>query len=66
MHPDEMKRSDARMSTLLKFPGSDQSEAAYKDLGLYGLGDKRTLEQYANFSGVDTMNNKITESCIVQ
>jgi hypothetical protein len=32
----------------------------------YGLGDKRTLEQYAKFSGVDTINQKNDPQCIVQ
>lgn len=66
MHQEEIKRSDARMSTLLKWPGSDQSEQAYKDLGYYGLGDKRSLEQFAEFSGVDTINQKNDAQCIVQ
>ena len=50
----------------LKWPGSDLSEATLKDMGIYGLGTKRSLEQYAEFSGVDTIHQKSQGRCIVQ
>eukprot|EP01084_Bolivina_argentea_P071796 130451_1 len=63
---EELAQSNQRMGTLLKFPGSDQSEEAYKKLGEYGIGKQRTLEQYLEFSGVDTVNRKVdmSDKCI--
>ena len=31
----------------------------------YGLGQRRTLEQYNEISGVDTVKHKLTKKCIV-
>jgi hypothetical protein len=45
----ETKESRARMKALLKMEGADTSI----DLGKYGLGDKRTYEEFAAFSGTD-------------
>ena len=63
---DELAQSNARMGTLLKFPNSDQSDEAYQKLGFYGIGKQRTLEQYLEFSGVDTKNKKVdmSDKCI--
>ena len=61
--PEERKVATARMSTLLRWPNSNQSQAALDDLGFYGLGTRRTLEQYARFSGVDTVNQKLNSTC---
>jgi len=64
---EELRRSNERLSTLLKWPNSNQSEAAIAALGKYNLGTMRTLEQYANFSGIDTVNQKIDpDRCICQ
>mmetsp|Transcript_7382 Transcript_7382/g.11810 ORF Transcript_7382/g.11810 Transcript_7382/m.11810 type:complete len:474 (-) Transcript_7382:809-2230(-) len=62
----EQEASMARIRTLLKFPDSDQSEEALRKLGRYGLGDQRSLEQYAEFSGVNTMTLEGSGSCIVK
>jgi hypothetical protein len=43
---DEASSSSHRLATMLKWPGSDQSASAVAKLGQYGLGAKRTLEQY--------------------
>ena len=63
---DELRESNERMGTLLKFPDSDQSDEAYTKLGFYGIGEQRTLEQYLEFSGVDTRNHKVdmSDKCI--
>ena len=49
----ESRNSMARMATLLQAPGSDQSERARAALGRYALGTRRSLGQYAAFSGID-------------
>ena len=66
MNHDELKESNQRMGTLLKFPNSDQSKEAIDKLGFYGIGKQRTLEQYLEFSGVDTKNHKVDmdDKCI--
>jgi hypothetical protein len=44
-----------------------QSPEALAVLGdTYGLGKRRTLEQYAAASGVDTINQKLSKSCMVK
>jgi hypothetical protein len=35
-----------------------------KDLGVYGIGTKRTLQQYADFSGIDYVRQVYTEKNI--
>lgn len=52
---------------ILEFPlsRSDQSAEAYKALeAKYSLGTRRTLEQYALFSGVDTQTGKKNITCV--
>ena len=62
----EMAASQKRLMTLLKMPGSNQSIEAVAQLSPYGLGIYRTLEQYAEFSGVDTIHlAAVKERCIV-
>jgi len=61
----EIDASTKRLSTLLKWPNSDQSDDAWKELGSYGLGKRRTLEQYAEWSGVNTITTQIRQNCIV-
>jgi hypothetical protein len=51
--PAETKSSKQRLGTLLKWKGSDQSPEAIAKLGKYGLGTRRTFEQYAEYSGLD-------------
>jgi len=63
---DEHNRANERMATLLKWPESNQTKEAYDDLGIYGVGKKRTLEQYAEFSGVDTIKQQSHGRCVVQ
>jgi hypothetical protein len=63
----ETVNAQKRMATLLKWPKSDQSPQALAVLGeKYGLGKRRTLEQYAAASGVDTINQKLSKSCMVK
>ena len=35
-----------------------------KDFGVYGIGNKRTLQQYADFSGIDYVRQVYTEKNI--
>eukprot|EP00484_Ammonia_sp_Unknown_P000235 CAMPEP_0197023138 /NCGR_PEP_ID=MMETSP1384-20130603/3927_1 /TAXON_ID=29189 /ORGANISM="Ammonia sp." /LENGTH=490 /DNA_ID=CAMNT_0042451315 /DNA_START=9 /DNA_END=1478 /DNA_ORIENTATION=+ len=54
---DEFSKSRARLQTILRQDGSDQSEAAFADIEKkYDIGDKRTLQQYAEFCGIDIMH----------
>ena len=43
-----------RISTQLNFPGANKDLSALLSLTKYGLGTKRTLEQFMGFTGVDT------------
>ena len=65
---DELKESNARMGTLLRFPNSDQSEDAINKLGKYAIGRQRTLEQYFEYSGVNTQTKHVdmSDKCIAQ
>lgn len=53
--------SAVRIKTLLSAPGgmTDQVAAEAVRRSRYGLGDRRSLDQYIAFSGVDTKNRKI-------
>ena len=65
---DEDKIATQRLKTLLKWPQSDQSPEAYKQLGRYTMGTRRTLEQYIPVSGVDTKNGRVLpgKHCLVK
>ena len=52
----EYAKSRARLQTILRQDGSDQSPERHEEIGKYNIGDKRTLQQYANFSGIDIMH----------
>jgi len=52
--PGDSETSKKRLTTLLNWPNSDQSPKAHADLGKYDLGKRRTLDQYNQFSGMDT------------
>lgn len=60
----EQQVSQQRLATLMRTPSSDQSAAAIAKLGKYGLGDKRTLEQYIEFSGVDPGKLRVVQRCV--
>ena len=49
----ERKESLTRIKTLLQLPGGDNDEAAMGNLGVYGLGRRRTLSQLEAFCGID-------------
>ncbi|CAM9599732.1 unnamed protein product, partial [Ectocarpus fasciculatus] len=42
-----------RMFTLFGMPGKVDTEEMWESIGQYGLGTKRTLEQYQEFIGVN-------------
>jgi len=66
--PKEQKRGMSRMRTLLKFPRSDQSDTAVNALGKYGMGTKRTFDDYMRFCGINTTaltQTKGDDNCIV-
>jgi hypothetical protein len=56
-----LDQSVFRLKTLLAIPGGATEPEAIRALhqGKYGLGDRRTLDQAIEFSGVDTKNQKI-------
>jgi len=62
--PEAMKVSIQRLTTLLKMPRSDQSEQTLKAMEGYNLGNRRSLDAYAKYSGIDTQNQrKLPKSC---
>jgi len=59
-----IKASQERIMTLLEMNEGDKSAEAKAKLGKYGLGPKRTIDQYINFTGVDIRNRKsFANSC---
>ncbi len=64
--PDEIRASEKRLMTLLRWPGADLSPAALESLGSYGIGTRRTLEQYADWSGINTMKLTTAKNCRVK
>lgn len=42
-----------RVHTMLQIPGGDSSETAQANLGVYGLGRRRTIQQLMDFVGID-------------
>ena len=45
-------------------PRSDQSEQTLKSMEGYNLGNRRSLDAYAKYSGIDTQNQrKLPKSC---
>lgn len=55
----ELQQSHQRMGTLLKFKASNQSKEAVDKLGKYRIGKQRSLEQYFEFSGINTMTGSV-------
>ena len=53
------ERSVDRISTLLGFPGSKRDLLALTTLTRYGLGHRRSLEQFIEFTGVDTRKRMV-------
>lgn len=54
---NEYENSRKRLQTILRQDGSDQSDEFLNEIGpKYDIGRKRSLEQYANFSGIDIMH----------
>jgi hypothetical protein len=55
----------ARIHTMLQIPGGDSSETAQANLGVYGLGKRRTIQQLMDFAGIDlvkkTGNRAVSE-----
>jgi hypothetical protein len=62
--PDTMETAVARLKALMGLPDGPRDDA--KTLLLrqskYGLGDRRSLEQFIAFSGIDTVNRRIIEN----
>ena len=55
-----------RVHTMLQIPGGDSSETAQANLGVYGLGRRRTIQQLMDFVGIDlvkkTGNRGVSDS----
>ncbi len=47
-----------RVKTFLEMPGGDESEQARANLGIYGLGKRRSLQQLNEFIGIDLNSGK--------
>lgn len=62
--PDTMESAVARLKALMGIPDGPRNDT--KTLLLrqskYGLGDRRSLEQFIAFSGIDTVNRRIIEN----
>lgn len=52
------KSSIARAKTILNIPGGETESKSHANKGIYGLGQRRTLEQLAQFCNVDFANGK--------
>lgn len=52
------KMSIARAKTALQMPDGDESETAQANLGLYGLGKRRTMEQFQEFTNINLRTQK--------
>lgn len=46
-------RSLARIKTFLEVKDGDPSDTAKANLGIYGIGKRRTLKQLSAFAGID-------------
>eukprot|EP00041_Stephanoeca_diplocostata_P030490 m.923359 g.923359 ORF g.923359 m.923359 type:complete len:392 (-) comp23766_c1_seq4:504-1679(-) len=44
----------------------DQSASAVAALGKYGLGTRRSLQEYISFCGIDTIKQQIAANCVVK
>ena len=51
--------ANRRIWTLLGMPGGDPDPAARRRLGVYGLGDKRSLDDLVAFTGINLYNRTI-------
>eukprot|EP00041_Stephanoeca_diplocostata_P030484 m.923519 g.923519 ORF g.923519 m.923519 type:complete len:630 (-) comp23766_c1_seq12:504-2393(-) len=63
---EEAIQSGERLATMLQWPGSDQSASAVAALGKYGLGTRRSLQEYISFCGIDTIKQQIAANCVVK
>ena len=56
-----LHKSQKRLKTVIGLPGGDIDEknALQLQKSKFGLGDRRTIEQYIDFSGIDVGNNKM-------
>ena len=66
MAPGTKDRAYQRMFTLLGMPGKVDTPEMWESIGKYGLGTKRTLEQYQEFIGVNlsTLEVKIVKTIL--
>lgn len=55
------KGSIERVKTALQIPGGDPSETALANLGIFGVGKRRTLQQLMDFAGID-LNQKVNNN----
>ena len=64
---DSLQEAHKRMATLVRDPSADLSPEALEKLKPYDLGQKRTLEQYIEFTGIDPRggNRKQDAKCAV-
>ena len=62
--PDTMDTAVARLKALMGLPDGPRNDTQTVLLrqSKYGLGDRRSLEQFIAFSGIDTVNRKIIEN----
>lgn len=53
------KESVKRIKTLLRIPGGELSDTAHANLGIYGVGKRRSLSQLEAFTGIDMAQSTI-------
>lgn len=54
----QRKRAQRRIRTLLQLANGDLTETAYANLNLYGLGKRRSLDDFYAFVGFDARKNR--------
>jgi len=58
----DFNRAKLRLFTLLEMLGGENTTEAISALGRYGLGDRRSLDQYIKFSGNDIRHRRALEN----
>lgn len=60
------QRAYQRLFTLLGMPKKPEAQGELHDIGKYGLGTKRTLEQYQDFVGVNLSTLEVRAELLLE